>query len=244
MESAPFTDGKEDFNFCKLLAGSEGTLAFTKEIKINLVDLPPKECGILAVHSKTINDSLLVNKIALKYNPGASELMDKIILDCTKENINQRKNRFFIQGDPQAVLCIEFERDSVEEIEQICTDLIAELKANNLGYHYPIVWGADTTKVWNLRKAGLGLLANIPGDAKAVACIEDTAVTTDDLPEFIEEFDQIMQKHGKESIYYAHAGDGEIHLRPILDLKKGVDRELFYQITDDVATLVKSTTVR
>ena len=239
LESAPFTDGKEDFNFCKLLAGSEGTLAFTKEIKINLVDLPPKECGILAIHSKSINDSLESNIIALKYNPGASELMDKIILDCTKENINQSKNRFFIKGDPAAVLCVEFERDTKEEIEQICEQLTAELREAGLGYHYPVVWGADTVKVWNLRKAGLGLLANIPGDAKAVACIEDTAVTTDDLPEFINEFDQIMKKHKKESIYYAHAGDGEIHLRPILDLKKGEDRELFYQITDDVATLVK-----
>jgi FAD/FMN-containing dehydrogenase/Fe-S oxidoreductase len=239
LESAPFTDGKEDFNFCKLLAGSEGTLAFTKEIKINLTDLPPKECGIIAIHSESINDSLLVNKIALKYNPGASELMDKIILDCTKENINQRKNRFFIKGDPAAVLCVEFERETKEEIEEICEKLTSELKEKGLGYHYPVVWGHDTVKVWNLRKAGLGLLANIPGDAKAVACIEDTAVTTDDLPEFIEEFDQIMKKHDKESIYYAHAGDGEIHLRPILDLKKGSDRELFYQITDDVATLVK-----
>jgi FAD/FMN-containing dehydrogenase/Fe-S oxidoreductase len=239
LESAPFTEGKEDFNFCKLLAGSEGTLAFTKEIKINLVDLPPQQCGILAIHSESINGSLEANKIALKYKPGASELMDKIILDCTKENINQSKNRFFIKGDPAAVLCVEFERETKEEIEEICEKLTAELKEKGLGYHYPVVWGQDTVKVWNLRKAGLGLLANIPGDAKAVACIEDTAVTTDDLPEFIEEFDQIMKKHDKESIYYAHAGDGEIHLRPILDLKKGEDRELFYQITDDVATLVK-----
>lgn len=239
LESAPFTDGKEDFNFCKLLAGSEGTLAFTKEIKINLVDLPPKECAILAIHSETIHDSLESNKVALKYNPGASELMDKIILDCTKENINQSKNRFFIEGDPAGVLCVEFERETKEEIAEICEKLTAELKEAGLGYHYPVIWGEDTVKVWNLRKAGLGLLANIPGDAKAVACIEDTAVTTDDLPEFIDEFDVIMKKHNKESIYYAHAGDGEIHLRPILDLKKGADRELFYEITDDVATLVK-----
>ncbi len=239
LESDPFTEGKEKFNFCKLLAGSEGTLAFSKEIKISLVDLPPKEKAVVAVHFETVYDSLVANKTALTYKPGASELMDKVILDCTKQNINQSKNRFFIEGDPAAVLCIEFERETKEEIEELCSSMIAELKNKKLGYHYPIIWGADTTKVWNLRKAGLGLLANIPGDAKAVACIEDTCVTTDDLPDFINEFDEIMNKYGKESIYYAHAGDGTIHLRPILDLKKTADRELFFNITDDVATLTK-----
>lgn len=239
LESEPFTDGKEGFNFCKLLAGSEGTLAFTTEIKIGLVDLPPKEVAVLAIHSNSINHALKANIIALKYKPGASELMDKIILDCTKNNKEQNANRFFVEGDPAGVLCVEWERESKEEIEDICNKVIAEVQEAGLGYAFPIIWGAETKKVWDLRVAGLGLLGNIPGDEKGVACIEDTAVSTDDLPDFIDEFDEIMRKHGKSSIYYAHAGDGEIHLRPILDLKKGSDRELFFKITDDVATLVK-----
>ena len=239
LESAPFTSEKEDFNFCKLLAGSEGTLAFTTEIKINLVDLPPKEKVVLAIHSDSINKSLKANIIALKHKPGASELMDKIILDCTKTNREQNENRFFVEGDPAAVLCVEWERDTKEELQEICDKVIAEVQQAGLGYAYPMIWGAETKKVWDLRVAGLGLLGNIPGDEKGVACIEDTSVSTDDLPEFIEEFAEIMKKYGKESIYYAHAGDGEIHLRPILDLKKGEDRELFFKITDDVATLVK-----
>ena len=200
LESEVFTEGKEEFNFCKLLSGSEGTLAFTTEIKLDLNVLPPNEVGVLAIHSDTIKDSLLANTIAMKYKPGASELMDKIILDCTKENKNQAENRKFIKGDPAAVLCVEFERDTKEEIEDLCQKVIGEVKEAGYGYHFPIVWGAETTKVWNLRKAGLGLLANIPGDPKAVACIEDTAVTIEDLPEFIEEFDAIMKSHGKESI--------------------------------------------
>jgi len=239
MNSQPFAEEKEEFNFCKLIAGSEGTLAFMTEIKINLVDLPPKEKVVVAIHSKTINQALKANIIALKYKPGASELMDKIILDCTKENKNQAANRFFVEGDPEAILCVEFERETVEEIQAIIEPMIAEIKAAGFGYSFPAIWGNEVNKVWNLRKAGLGLLANIPGDPKAVACIEDTAVDTDDLPEFIEEFTQIMETHGKESVYYAHAGDGEIHLRPVLDLKKREDRKLFFTITDDVATLVK-----
>lgn len=239
LNSEVYDTQKEHFNFCKLIAGSEGTLAFMTEIKINLVDLPPKEKAVVAIHSETINDSLKANVIALKYKPGASELMDKIILDCTKENKNQSANRFFVEGDPEAILCVEFERETKEEIEELSTAMIAEVKEAGFGYSFPVIWGDDVTKVWNLRKAGLGLLANIPGDPKAVACIEDTAVDTDDLPEFIEEFTAIMEGYGKESVYYAHAGDGEIHLRPVLDLKKKEDRKLFFKITDDVATLVK-----
>ena len=113
------------------------------------------------------------------------------------------------------------------------------MEAKNLGYHFPVIWGDDVSKVWAMRSAGLGLLANIPGDPKAVACIEDTAVSVHDLPDFMKEFKEITDKYGKECVYYAHIGDGEIHLRPVLDLKKKVDRELFFKITDDVATLVK-----
>lgn len=239
LNSEIFDPEKETFNFCKLLAGSEGTLAFMTEIKINLVDLPPKEKAVVAIHSHTINDSLKANIIALKYKPGAAELMDKIILDCTKENKEQLANRFFVEGDPSAILCVEFERETKEEIEQLCHAMIAEIKEAGFGYSFPIIWGNQVSQVWSLRAAGLGLLANIPGDEKGVACIEDTAVDTDDLPAYIEEFAAIMRKHGKESVYYAHAGDGEIHLRPILDLKKKEDRKLFFAITDDVATLVK-----
>ena len=239
LNSEIFDAEKEQFNFCKLLAGSEGTLSFMTEIKINLVDLPPKEKAVIAIHSNSVNESLKANIIALKYKPGASELMDKIILDCTKENKEQLANRYFVEGDPAAILCVEFERDTTDEIQRLADAMIAEIKEAGFGYSFPIVWGNNVAKVWELRSAGLGLLANIPGDSKAVACIEDTAVDTDDLPDFIEEFDEIMRKYGKESIYYAHAGDGEIHLRPILDLKKKVDRKLFFSITDDVATLVK-----
>ncbi len=112
METAPFTAGEPDFNFCKLIAGSEGTLAFITEIKLNVVPLPPKEVGLLCVHFNTIDESLRANLIALKYKPSASELIDHYILECTKENIEQSKNRFFVQGDPGAILVIEFARQT------------------------------------------------------------------------------------------------------------------------------------
>lgn len=175
IEMAPFKAGGPDFNFCSLIAGSEGTLALITEIKLNLVDLPPKETGLLCVHFNTIDEALRANLIGLKYQPSASELIDHYILDCTKENIEQRKNRFFVQGDPGAILVIEFCRETREEILAITHQVEADMRSAGLGYHFPVVFGAESKKIWALRKAGLGLLSNLPGDEKAVPVIEDTA---------------------------------------------------------------------
>lgn len=227
------------FNFCKLLAGSEGTLCFTTEIKLNLVPIPPAIKGALAVHLYSIDQACKATVIALKYNPGAVELLDDIILNVAKRNIEQQKNLFFVQGNPKAIIVIEWARDTQQEIQLLANELQSELLAAGLGYHFHTLWGAEISAAWSLRKAGLGLLANIPGDAKAVACIEDTSVDVNDQAEYAAEFGTIMAKYDKNSVYYAHIGDGELHLRPILDLKLETDRSLFYKITDDVATLVK-----
>ncbi|HEX5668585.1 MAG TPA: FAD-binding oxidoreductase, partial [Chitinophagaceae bacterium] len=192
LETAPFTAGGPAFNFCKLIAGSEGTLAFITEIELNLVDLPPKETGLLCVHFNSIDESLHANLIALKYHPSASELIDHYILDCTKDNREQAKNRFFVQGDPGAILVIEFCRSNREEIIEICKHVEADMRAAGLGYHFPLLFGDDSKKIWTLRKAGLGLLGNLPGDDKAVPVIEDTAVDVQDLPAYIREFNEIL----------------------------------------------------
>lgn len=239
LETAPFTAGKEDFNFCKLIAGSEGTLAFLTEIKLNISPLPPKETGLLCVHFNTINESLRANIIAMRYKPSASELIDHFILECTKDNIEQRKNRFFVEGDPGAILVVEFLRNTREEIVEVADKLKADMQAAGLGYHFPLLFGEDTKKIWTLRKAGLGLLSNLPGDEKAVPVIEDTAVAVEDLPDYIAEFNQILEKYDLFSVHYAHAGSGEIHLRPIINLKTEEGNQLFRTIAEEIATLVK-----
>lgn len=238
-DTAPFVAGGKDFNFCSLIAGSEGTLAFITEIKLNLIPLPPKESGLLCVHFNSIDESLRANLIGLKYHPRASELIDHYILECTKGNIEQSKNRFFVQGDPGAILVIEFAADTREEVLAITQKVEAEMRTAGLGYHFPVLFGEDTKKIWTLRKAGLGLLGNLPGDEKAVPVIEDTAVDVHDLPAYIREFNEILTKRGLHSVHYAHAGSGEIHLRPIINLKTAEGNQLFRTIAEDVATLVK-----
>jgi FAD/FMN-containing dehydrogenase len=239
VESAPFTAGGDDFNFCNLVAGSEGTLAFITEIKLNVVPLPPKDAGLLCVHFNSIDEALRANLIALKYSPSASELIDHYILECTKDNIEQIQNRFFVQGDPGAILVIEYARSTKEEVIQIAKQVEAAMRAQNLGYHFPLLFGADTKRIWTLRKAGLGLLSNLPGDEKAVPVIEDTAVDVHDLPAYIRDFNEILKKYDLHSVHYAHAGSGEIHLRPIINLKTIEGNRLFRSIAEEIATLVK-----
>jgi len=211
LETNLFSDRKDVFNISKLITGSEGTLAFITEITIQLDPLPPKH----------------------------SIVVDKIILDQTKNNRTQEKNREFIEGNPIAILLLEVAADSEKEVDLLANKLIQHLRDENMGYAFPKLKGKEVHKATNLRAAGLGILGSIIGDNKAVACIEDTAVALEDLPNYIEEFVEIMKPFKQDFVYYAHAGAGEIHLRPILNLKKGKDVTLFHDITEQVAHLVK-----
>lgn len=239
LNCEPFTPNGKAFNMCELIAGSEGTLCFITEIKIHVNDLPPKEIGLLCVHFNTVDEALRANLIALKYKPSASELMDHYILECTKANPEHRQNRFFVKGDPGALLVIELRDNDIAEVEKQAAAIEAEMRAAGFGYHFPRVYGADTKRVWDLRKAGLGLLSNLPGDEKAVAVIEDTAVDVNDLPEFIKEFNEILAANNMYCVHYAHAGSGELHLRPIINLKTEEGNKQFRLIAEEIATLVK-----
>jgi len=239
LEMAPFTKGGKPVNIARLIAGSEGTLAIATEIKLNLVPLPPREKALCCVHMADRSDAYKANLIALKYSPDAVEMMDDKVLELTRDNIEQNKNRFFIEGEPGSILIVEFSRDTREEIQEICNSMIAEMKSDGFGYAYPVVWGADTSKVWNLRKAGVGVLGNMKGDAKPVSLLEDTAVSVELLPDYMHDFDQMLKKYGKECVYHAHIGTGELHLRPVLNLKDPEDVKLFHTLGEETALLVK-----
>ncbi len=239
LDTSIFSKSDHKINISKLLCGSEGTLALTTEIKIKLDRLPPKERIVLAVHFNSIKESLEAVLIAMKHDLFMCELMDKTILDCTSNNREQLKNRFFIEGDPEAVLLLEVNAEGIKEVEKQAKELIEDLKDHNFGYAFPKLYNEDIKKATDLRSAGLGLLGNIIGDSKAVACIEDTAVDLQDLPSYINEFTAMMDKYHQKAVYYAHAGAGEIHLRPLLNLKIKEDVVLFKTITLETAKLVK-----
>jgi len=239
MNCGLFSESKADFNFSKLIAGSEGTLLFITEIKLNLVPLPPNETGLVCIHFHTLEEAMKGNLICLKYHPGAIELIDEVILKCTLDSIEQRKNRFFVEGEPGAILVVEWARESPDEIRSLHQALETELREAGLGYHFPLVTGEDTKKVWALRKAGLGLLSNIPGDAKPVSLVEDTAVDPRVLSQYIAEFKEIMAHYGLNCVYHAHIATGELHLRPVINLKDPEGVILFRTIATKIAHLVK-----
>lgn len=239
LKLLPFNENGGKFNMCSLLTGSEGTLAITTKIKLQLDELPPKHNVIVAAHFKSVSDACKAVVPVMEHRLYTCEMMDKIILDCTKNNKSQAPNRFFIEGDPQAVLMLELADNDPELLEKQRLSLIETLENTGISYAHPSLYSDGIGKAMELRKAGLGLLGNIVGDQKAVACIEDTAVAIRDLSDYIDEFDTIMQKHDQKAVYYAHAGAGELHLRPILDLKTSEGVALFRAITTDVARLVK-----
>ncbi|MEP5338687.1 MAG: FAD-linked oxidase C-terminal domain-containing protein [Algibacter sp.] len=240
MNADVFTGVSEKFNMCKLLSGSEGTLAFTTEITLQLDTLPPQERIMVAAHFKTIEACLNAVVPVMKHNLYTCEMMDKTILDCTKQNKTQEENRQFIEDDPKAILMCEVKADTLEEVKVLADNLLKDIENTRLSYANAVLIGDDINKANDLRKAGLGLLGNIIGDKKGVACIEDTAVALPDLANYISEFAGLMKTYNQDIVYYAHAGAGELHLRPILDLKQSVDVELFRKITTDVANLVKT----
>ncbi|MEH6681158.1 MAG: FAD-linked oxidase C-terminal domain-containing protein [Sediminicola sp.] len=230
---------QDDINLCQLLSGSEGTLAFTTEITLQLDLLPPKLSAMVVTHYASLEDCLSDVAPVMSHNLHTCEMMDRVILDCTKNNRAQLVNRFFVEGDPAALLMLEVRSETVEDLDLQLAALLETIQLSGLSYANPILHNGDINKAVELRKAGLGLLGNMIGDRKAVACIEDTAVAVEDLKDFIAEFSAIMKSYGQEAVYYAHAGAGELHLRPILNLKKAEDVVLFRSITTEVAKLTK-----
>lgn len=240
MDCAVFDPASDKpFNLCRLLAGSEGTLFLGLEFELNCEPLPPPG-ALMCAHFASVQESLQAVLVALRHRPSGVELIDRHILECTKQNLEQAKNRFFVQGDPGAILVIEIRREKKEEIETVLRALEAELRAAGLGHAYPVLWGEDGNKVWDLRRAGQGLMSNVPGDAKPREVVEDTAVAVADLPAYIGEFDTLMrEKYGIACVYYAHAGAGELHTRPLFNLKTAEGLKMFRGIATDVAALVK-----
>ncbi len=228
-------------NLCKVLAGSEGTLTFITEIKVDLDPLPPKEKMVVCAHCDTLQKSFLGNLVALKFNPAAVELMDRNILELSKDNVEQQKNRFFVQGDPAAILIIELRGETRTEIDALADRLEKALMENeeHLVYACSRVYGSEISKVWSLRKAGLGLLTGMKGDAKPIGVIEDTAVAPEKLPDYMADFAQMLENLNLSCVYHAHISTGELHLRPILNIKEAEGKRKFREVAYQTALLVK-----
>ncbi len=240
LDTDPFTGNGEKLNICRLLAGSEGTLAFTTKMKLNLFPLTKLKTGLICAHFMSLADAVKANNLILKHNPAAVEMIDDFILECTKDNIEQNKNRFFISGNPKIILIIEVLRKTEKEIIKTAQNIEKDLRNEGYGYHFPVYTDAlEIQKIWDLRKAGLGVLLIIPGEKRSVQVIEDTAVLPEYFPDYIAEFQNILKNHNLNCAYYAHIATGELHLSPLLDLKDPADVEIYRRLAREIAHLVK-----
>ena len=231
-------DAEHPFSLSKILVGSEGTLATTVEATVNLVPVP-KMTALCVVHFETLVASMEAMQPILACEPTAVELIDKTILDMTRGSLEFSRVTTFIQGEPAALLAVEFYGESAAELHAQLDRLEKTLKSAGFGYAFVRCFTAEEkARVWETRKAGLGLLMGMKGDAKPVGFVEDAAVPIENLPEYVRRFEEIVAAHDTTAAYYAHASVGLLHNRPIVNLKSEADIQKMHSIAREVRDLL------
>lgn len=232
------SDAHRPFSLAKIVVGSEGTLATIVEAKINLVPVPKMTC-LCVVHFNSLIASMEAMQPILDCNPTAVELIDKTILNMARGSIEFSRLTSFIQGEPEALLAVEFYGETEDEMHQQINHLENTLKKAEFGYAYVRCFTAEEkAQVWETRKAGLGLLMGMKGDAKPIGFVEDAAVAIEHLPEYVRRFDEIVTRHDTTASYYAHASVGLLHNRPIINLKSETDIKKMHNIASEVRDLL------
>lgn len=259
IESDTLGGSDGPLNFCHLIAGSEGTLFFATEIKLRCHRLPPPESGLLCPHFESVDQATRAAQIIMRHHQAARaanaggpndgqypspifacELIDHFILEGAARNIEQQKNLDFVEGTPAAIVIVDLRTSDRDSIQKVASGIVADLKAAELGYAFPLLFDDAVAAIWQVRKSGLGVVANVVGDTKPVTLVEDTAVRVDVLPEYIAEINELLLgNYNAQCVHYGHVGAGEIHLRPMVDLKTEQGVTAFRQIATDVAAIVK-----
>ena len=223
-------------NLARMVVGSEGTLCVVTEAKVNLVSRPTMT-SLSVLHFRSVFDASEATMKVLGHDPSSVELIDKMILDRCREALGQSRLLSFIEGDPGAMLLVEFYGENEAELTRKMDAL-----QRDIGLAYAcvnIMDRAGQAAVWNVRKGGLGLLMSIRGDAKPIPFVEDPAVDPSVMGDFVRRFDEIVTSHGTTAGYYGHAAVGCLHIRPMISLKnrEGIDKMV--SIGDAVSDLIK-----
>jgi FAD/FMN-containing dehydrogenase/Fe-S oxidoreductase len=234
-----FIDPAKPFNLAKMMVGSEGTLGVVLEAKLNLVRLPLAK-AVLVVQFADVLDALGATPAILKHRPAAIEVMDSFILNHTHLSPNlQRLREVFIEGDPGAILCIEFYDDVKENLPATVAALEKQLADSGTGYrYYKAFEPADQARIWTLREAALGLSMTMKEDSKSLSFVEDTAVPPEKLRDYIDRFLALIRKHETSAGIYAHASVGCLHVRPVVNMKTADGLRKFEAIATEVSDLV------
>ncbi len=229
----------QPFDMTKLLVGSEGTLGVILSAKLNLVPLPNAK-AVMAIQFNDLLESLAATPVILRHGPSAVEVMDRFILDHTRQSAAlDALRRGFIDGDPGALLCVEFYADRDEDLPPRLDAVERDLRARGLGYRYHRELDPSAqARIWRLREAALGLSMAMKTEAKSLSFVEDTAVAPEKLRDYIARFLAIVARHGTSAGVYAHASVGCLHVRPVVNLKTEAGVRMFEALASDVADLV------
>ena len=226
------------FNLARILVGSEGTLGLTVAATLRLVPLPPDRV-LCSVQFDDLSEAMSATPAILEHGPSAVELIDRFMLDKTRGRVEFEPLRDFIHGDPGAVLLVEFFGQAPDELRAKIDRLEADLDARGLGNYLHRAFEPDEqARIWELRRAALGLTMSQTGDPKAVSFVEDTAVAPERLRDYIENFRAILAKYETEAGFYAHASVGLLHIRPVVNMKSALGVQRFEAIAAEVADLV------
>jgi FAD/FMN-containing dehydrogenase/Fe-S oxidoreductase len=233
-----FLPSSDPFDLSKLFVGSEGTLGLVLEAKLRLVE-PPRAKVLAVAQFDRLRDAMVATPVILRHGPSAVELMDRNLLDMTRGKTEFEPLRDFVVGDPGAILIVEFMGESIEGLPSRIDDLQAELERSGLtNYVHRAIEPTAQARIWKLRQAGLGLSLAQTGDTKSLSFVEDTAVVPDRLPEYIDRFQQILDRYETKAIFYAHASVGLLHIRPAIDMKTVGGLQRFQGIAQEVSSLV------
>jgi FAD/FMN-containing dehydrogenase/Fe-S oxidoreductase len=226
------------FNLVKLMVGSEGTLATVHQAKVRIEPRPPAT-ALCVVHFADILDAIRASDIILPFKPAAIELIDDMIINLGRNSLEISRLMGFIQGNPAAVLIVEFYGENQAELCSKLDEMEAALKRNKAGYAYVRAFDqAEQTNIWKVRKAGLGLLLGMKGERKPIAFVEDCAVEPSRLPDFFVKFREVIHKYNTSAAYYGHASVGCLHIRPLINTKDAREIQVMKDMSDEIADLV------
>ncbi len=231
-------DGDRCLNLSKLLVGAEGTLGVVVEATVDLVSLP-EETALAVYMYDDLVDALTAVPVALDHAVSAVELMDDEVFRLARESDGYARYVDPIPPETEAALMLEFDSDLWTDFEAAIDETNAALLDD--GPAFDVIEAhtdADQQDLWSLRKAAIPLLMGMEGDPKPYPFIEDATVPPAELATYVRRFEEILRDHGTDAAYFAHAGAGTLHIRPILNLKEERGIETMQAIADDVTDLV------
>lgn len=225
-------------NLSKLITGSEGTLGIATKIKVG-ISKKLRYTGACVLHLEDMIKGLKFIEAMLAHHPIALEMIDQKIISSARLSPAVKSKLEWLSGNPEAVFVAEFEGDSPAIVEAKLNDFANAMRA--LKFSYAEVILNDPKKVaavWEVRKAGLGLLLSKRSYSRAIAFIEDLSIAPEKLAGFLQEFCAYIKSLGKEAGIYGHIGSGCMHIRPYIDLRKHEEVSLMKEILDNVSDMV------